>query len=89
MPIYSYKCNRCGKVIDERRPVEQRDHKIIMHFKEVDGEFMECKGMVRRVYRAAHNAAIPGQHNRINRHWNESGRPIEREFADVMINHDE
>lgn len=78
MPIYQYQCKSCTHPFDSYLTSEKRDQPLKSPCK-------LCGGEVRRVFTPQYNAAIPGQYNRINRHWRETGRPIEQEYADLML----
>lgn len=74
MPMYAYKCDGCDAIHESVRPVVDRNFSFACG----------CGGMFTRRYTPAFNAAIKGIHNRLNRHWNEGGKPIDVQHADVL-----
>lgn len=74
MPLYAFMCEDCEKKSDHILPAERRDQMLVC----------ACGGVLKRRFTPAWNAAIPGQHNRVNRHWRETGKPLDVEYADVL-----
>lgn len=76
--MYQFQCKGCSHPFDSFTSLENRDQPTRFPCK-------LCGGEIRRVFSLPHNAPIPGQYNRVNRHWDESGIPVEQRYSDLML----
>lgn len=75
MPVYRYECED-GHLVEERRPVAKRND---------PSSCPRCLAPLHKVFMPTHVAPIGGIPNRLNRHWNESGKAIDRGKVDDLV----
>ena len=75
MPLYAYHCPDCSDDVELMVPMVDRD----------TPRCPSCDTRLLRHRSTPHLAPIGGIPNRLNRHWNESGKAIDRGKVDDFI----